>query len=216
VDTVGLRKKSVAFKNPLDKLGYYRSIEAIENADIAAAVIDGSEGIGERDVKVIADAWQAGRAVILIINKIDLAEGNSAEKLKKEVSEKLFFLHKPPMFFVSAVTKKNIFKIFKAADAIMNEYKKRIPTAKVNELLDEALAKHAPPIVHNRRLKFYYMTQVGVKPPHFVVFVNFPKAVHFSYERFLVNIIRRNHGFNGVPIILSIRARSGRNSGENK
>ncbi|MDR2400095.1 MAG: ribosome biogenesis GTPase Der [Deferribacteraceae bacterium] len=212
VDTAGLRKKSVAFKNSLDKLGYYRSIEAIENADIVAAVIDGSEGIGERDVKVIGDAWQVGRAVILVINKIDLAEGGSAEKLKREVSEKLFFLHNPPIFFVSAVTKKNIFKIFKAADTIMNEYKKRIPTAKVNELLEEALAKHTPPIVHNRRLKFYYMTQAGVKPPHFVVFVNFPKAVHFSYERFLVNIIRRHYGFNGVPIILSIRARSGRNN----
>jgi GTP-binding protein len=185
---------------------------AIEKADIAAAVLDGSEGIGDRDVKVIADAWQLGRAVILVVNKIDLAETGSAEKLKAEIAEKLHFLHNPPVFFVSAATKKNIFKVFKAADILMKEYEKRIPTAKVNAMLEEALAKHQPPVVHNRRLKFYYMTQVGVKPPHFVVFVNFPKAVHFSYERFLVNTIRQHGGFSGVPVILSIRQRSGRNT----
>jgi GTP-binding protein len=212
VDTAGLRKKSVAFKDPIDKLGYYRSMGAIEKADIAAAVLDGSEGIGDRDVKVIADAWQLGRAVILVVNKIDLAETGSAEKIKAEIAEKLHFLHNPPVFFVSAATKKNIFKVFKAADKLMKEYEKRIPTAKVNAMLEEALAKHQPPVVHNRRLKFYYMTQVGVKPPHFVVFVNFPKAVHFSYERFLVNTIRQHSGFSGVPVILSIRQRSGRNA----
>jgi GTP-binding protein len=210
VDTAGIRKKSVAFKDPLDKLGYYRSMDAIEKADIAVAVIDAPEGINDRDVKVIADAWQAGRAVILVINKIDLCDAESAQKLKKQAEEKLFFLHGPPIFFISAVTKKNIFKIFKAAHALMKEYTKRVPTAKVNEILEEALMKHQPPVVHNRRLKFYYMTQVGVKPPHFVVFVNFPKAVHFSYERFLTNTIREKCGFNGVPIILSIRQRSGR------
>ncbi|MDR2105389.1 MAG: ribosome biogenesis GTPase Der [Deferribacteraceae bacterium] len=211
VDTAGLRKKSVAFKDPLDKLGYYRSIDAIEKADIAIVVIDGSEGIGDRDVKAAADAWQAGRAVILAINKADIASA-SAEFLRRQAEEKLFFLHKPPIFFLSAATKKNIFKVFKAADNIMREYEKRIPTAKVNAILEQALAKHSPPIVHNKRLKFYYMTQVGVRPPHFVVFVNFPKAVHFSYERFLVNTIRQHHGFNGVPLILSIRERSGRNN----
>jgi GTP-binding protein len=210
VDTAGIRKKSVAFKDPLDKLGYYRSMDAIEKADIAAAVIDGPEGINDRDVKVIADAWQAGRAVILVINKIDLCDADSAQKLKKQAAEKLFFLHGPPIFFISTVTKKNIFKIFKAAHTLMKEYAKRVPTAKVNEILEEALMKHQPPVVHNRRLKFYYMTQVGVKPPHFVVFVNFPKAVHFSYERFLTNTIREKCGFNGVPITLSIRQRSGR------
>lgn len=209
IDTAGIRKKSVMFKDKIEKVGYYRSIDAIERCDIAVAVIDGPDGFNERDIKVIADAWEAGKPVILALNKWDIVEkdNNTARKYKAQVEDKLQFLHKPPLIFISASTGKNVFKIFEAAQDLMVDYTKRITTSKVNEALEEALSRHQPPVVHNRRLKFYYMTQVSIRPPHFVTFVNYPDAVHFSYSRFIVNILREKFGFNGVPVRLDIRKR---------
>ena len=216
IDTAGIRKKSVMFKDPIEKVGYYKSIEAIERCNIAVAIIDGPEGINERDVKVIADAWEAGRPVIIAINKWYIVDKDeqSANFFKRQLEEKLAFLHDPPLIFISALNGKNIYKIFDAAKQLMEEYTKRVPTAKVNQILEDALERHQPPVVHNRRLKFYYMTQVGTRPPQFIVFVNYPDAVHFSYQRFLVNIIREYFGFEGVPVILSLRKRSGRHEEE--
>jgi GTP-binding protein len=216
IDTAGIRKKSVMFKDPVEKIGYFRSMDAIERCNIAVAVIDGQDGLNERDIKVIADAWEAGKAVILAVNKWDLLEkdAGTARAFKHQVEEKLQFLSNPPLIFISATTGRNVFKIFDAARGLMEEYSKRIPTAKVNEVLEEALERHQPPVVHNRRLKFYYMTQVSIMPPHFVVFVNYPDAVHFSYSRFLVNVLREKFGFEGVPVVLSVRARKNRHEDE--
>lgn len=217
IDTAGIRKKSVMFKDPVEKIGYYKSMEAIERCHIAVAVIDGPEGFNERDVKVIADAWEAGKPVILAVNKWDIVEKDAsiAKSYKNQVAEKLNFLSNPPLIFISAATGKNINKIFDAAKKLMGEFDKRIPTAKVNEVLEEALERHQPPVVHNRRLKFYYMTQVAARPPQFVAFVNYAKAVHFSYQRFIINIIREKFGFDGVPVKLSIRQRKSRQAGIN-
>lgn len=208
-DTAGIRKKSVMFKDPIEKFGYYRSIDAITRADIAVAVIDGPDGLNERDIKVIAEAWDAGKPVVIAVNKWDMAEKGKSEvtKFKKIVQEKLQFLNNPPIIFISALTKKNCFDIFAEANKLFTEYIKRIPTHAVNTALEEALAKHQPPAIGSKRLKFYYMTQVSTRPPYFVSFVNFPDAVHFSYERFIVNTLRRNFGFDGVPVRLSIRKR---------
>ncbi len=212
IDTAGIRKKSVMFKDPVEKIGYYRSIDAIGRCDIAVAVIDGTEGFNDRDVKVISEAWEQGKAVIIAVSKWDLTESekNLSTKYQAHIKEKLQFLSNPPVIFISSVTKKNIYKIFSAAKDLMQEYRKRVPTAKVNEVLEDALGRHQPPVVHNRRLKFYYMTQVGICPPHFVTFVNYPEAVHFSYQRFIVNMLREAFGFDGVPVKLSIRRRTGR------
>ncbi|MDR0454943.1 MAG: ribosome biogenesis GTPase Der [Deferribacteraceae bacterium] len=216
IDTAGIRKKSVMFKDPVEKIGYYRSMDAIERCHITVAVTDGADGFNERDIKVIADAWEAGKPVILAVNKWDLVakDSNIANFYKKQVSEKLQFLSNPPLIFISAETGKNIFKIFDAAKELIAEYKKRVSTALVNDILETALSRHQPPVVHNRRLKFYYMTQVGIMPPQFVTFVNYPDAVHFSYQRFIVNIIRENFGFSGVPVKLYIRRRKNKNEQE--
>ncbi len=216
IDTAGIRKKSVMFKDPVEKIGYYRSMDAIERCHVAVAVIDGPDGFNERDIKVIADAWEAGKPVILALNKWDLVEkdAGTAKLYKRQVEEKLQFLSNPPLIFISAATGKNVFKIFDATKALMAEYRKRIPTAKVNEVLEIALERHQPPAVHNRRLKFYYMTQVGIMPPQFVTFVNYPEAVHFSYQRFIVNIIRESFGFDGVPVKLFIRRRKNKDEAE--
>jgi len=211
-DTAGIRKKSVMFKDLIERFGYYRSIDSMERSDIAVAVIDGADGLNERDVKVIADAWEKGRPVILAINKWDLVEKSpsSTKKFMNEIDIKLQFLNKPPVIFISSTEKKNIFKIFDEANILYEKYSKRIKTSKVNEILAEAIARHQAPAIGNKRLKFFYMTQVSTKPPYFVTFVNYPKSVHFSYERFIVNVLREKLGFNGIPIRLSIREKQNR------
>lgn len=209
-DTAGIRKKSVMFKDPIEKFGYYRSIDAIARADIAVAVIDATEGINDRDIKVIAEAWDTGKPVVVAVNKWDLVgkDAKSVKKFKLELDEKLQFLAKPPIIFLSAFTKKNCFSIFTEVNKIYADYIKRIPTHAVNKALEEALERHQPPAIGSKRLRFYYMTQVSTRPPYFVAFVNNPDAVHFSYERFIVNMIRKNFGFEGIPVRLSIRKRT--------
>lgn len=208
-DTAGIRKKSVMFKDTIEKYGYYRSKDAISNASIAVAVIDGADGLNERDVKVISDAWEEGKPVILAVNKWDIAdkEEKAVKNFKRQIAEKLQFLSNPPILFISAKTGKNCEKIFDYVKKLYLEYNKRVPTSAVNEVLRQALERHQPPVVGTRRLKFYYMTQVATRPPYFVAFVNNPQGVHFSYERFLVNMLREAFGFDGVPVRLSIRKR---------
>ncbi len=215
-DTAGIRKKSVMFKDTIEKYGYYRSMDAVNSAHVAVAVIDGVDTLNERDVKVISDAWEAGKPVVLAVNKWDIAgkEEKAVKEFKRLISEKLQFLSKPPVIFISAKTGKNCDKIFDAVKKLYLEYTKRVPTHAVNEVLRTALERHQPPVVGTRRLKFYYMTQVSSRPPYFVAFVNNPQGVHFSYERFLVNMIRESFGFDGVPVRLSIRKRKSKYSEE--
>lgn len=209
IDTAGIRKKKSMFKDKIEKYGYHRWEDAVDRADIAVCIIDSSEGLTERDVKVIADNWEAGRPVILVANKWDLIE-NKDEKAKefyKDIDYKLQFLNKPSIIYTSTITGKNIFKVFEAAKALYAEYSKRISTHKLQEILEEAVMRHQPPVVRNKRLKFYFITQVAACPPEFVVFVNYPDSVHFSYARFILNIIRQHHGFEGIPLKIHFRQR---------
>jgi len=209
IDTAGIRKKKSMFKDKIEKYGYFRWKDSVENAHVSVCLVDAVEGITERDVKVIADTWEAGRPVILVINKWDLIEDkdDAAKAFLNDVDYKLQFLNKPPMIFTSTITGKNIFKIFKAAKELYVEASKRIGTHKLQHIIEEAVYRHQPPVVKNKRIKFYFVTQVSILPPEFVVFVNHPDSVHFSYQRFLVNLIREYHGFSGVPIKLHLRKR---------
>lgn len=209
IDTAGIRKKSVMFKDKIEKYGYYRAYDAIERADVAVAVVDATEGITERDVKVVADVYNLGKPAVIAVNKWDLVQDkNEAQKrLLADIEDKLRFIYKPSIVFLSAVSRKNIYNIFQHAQKLKSEMEKRIPTAKLNEVLEEAQIRHQPPMIKNRRLKFYYMTQVSVKPPEFVVFVNYPDAVHFSYQRFLFNMVREYFGFEGIPMKMHFRKR---------
>jgi len=204
------------FKDKIEKYGYYRWKDAVERADISVCLIDAEEGITERDVKVIADTWEAGRPVILVVNKWDLIEDkdDAAKAFLKDVDYKLQFLNNPSMIFTSTITGKNIYKIFKAAKDLYIEASKRIGTHKLQQIIEEAVYRHQPPVVKNKRIKFYYITQVSILPPEFVVFVNYPDSVHFSYQRFLVNLVREYHGFSGVPVRVHLRKR-GETKGEN-
>ena len=166
-DTAGIRKKSVMFKDTIEKYGYYRSIDAVKEADVVVAVIDGADGLNERDVKVISDAWEAGKPVVIAVNKWDIAgkDEKAVKNFKRTLAEKLQFLANPPLIFISAKTGKNCEKIFDAVKKLYLEYNKRVPTHAVNEVLRKALERHQPPVVGTRRLKFYYMTQVAARPP---------------------------------------------------
>jgi GTP-binding protein len=209
IDTAGIRKKSVMFKDKIEKYGYYRWEDAVARADIAVCLIDGSEGLNERDVKVIADAWEAGRPVIIVANKWDAVEkkDEAAKALLADIDFKLQFLNKPPVIFASAMSGKNVYKIFEAAKGLYKEYSKRVGTGEANRVLQAAQERHQAPVVQNKRVKFYFMTQVAACPPQFVAFVNYPESVHFSYQRFIVNIIREYFGFEGIPIRLFMRKR---------
>ncbi|MCA1927897.1 MAG: ribosome biogenesis GTPase Der [Calditerrivibrio sp.] len=215
IDTAGIRKKSVMFKDKIEKYGYYRAYDSIERADVAVAVLDATQGITEKDVKVIADVYDMGKPAVIAINKWDLIEDkkNAQKNLLLDLEEKLKFIYKPSVIFISAKDRKNVFKIFAAAKKLDEEMSKRITTGKLNEVLEEAQARHQAPMIKNRRLKFYYMTQVAVKPPEFVVFVNYPEAVHFSYQRFLFNMVREHFGFEGIPMKMHFRKR-GKNEDE--
>lgn len=215
IDTAGIRKKKSMFKDKIEKYGYFRWKDAVERADIAVCLIDGVEGITDRDVKVIADTWEAGRPVVLVVNKWDLIEekDEEAKKFMSDIDYKLKFLNKPPIIFTSTITGKNIYKIFKAAKEHYLEASKRISTHKLQHIIEEAVYRHQPPVVKNRRIKFYYITQVSINPPEFIIFVNYPDSVHFSYQRFLVNLVREYHGFQGVPVVIHLRKR-GESKGE--
>ncbi len=216
IDTAGIRKKSVMFKDRVEKYGYYRSYDAVTKADIAIGMIDASQGVTDRDVKVIADAYEQGRPVVLVFNKWDLVEKNSkvSNKFKDDISEKFKFLDNPPYIFASAETGKNIFKIFDAVNELYEEYSKRIPTPELNDLLQYAQERHQAPTIRNTRLKMYYMSQIGTKPPEFVIIVNNPDAVHFSYKRYLINLLREYYGFKGVPIFLKFKAKNAKDKDE--
>lgn len=213
VDTAGIRKKSVMFKDKIEKYGYFRGYDSIESADICVAVVDAVEGLLDGDLKIIGSAAKLGRPLVIVFNKWDKTDASNdlAKKLTRNALEKLQYLNNPPILFVSAATGKNIYNVFNGIKKVYGEYSKRIQTSKLNELLQYAQEKHQPPVVKNKRLKFFYMTQVGIKPPEFVIFVNYPEAVHFSYERFILNLIRKDFGFEGVPLTLHFRQKGDRN-----
>jgi GTP-binding protein len=216
IDTAGIRKKSVMFKDKVEKYGYYRSFDAMAKADIAVGMLDATQGITERDVKVIAEAYEQGRPVVLVFNKWDLVEKNSkvSNEFKRNIEEKFKFLDHPPFIFASAVTGKNIYKIFDAVNELYKEYSKRIPTSELNDLLQYALERHQAPTIRNTRLKMYYMTQIGTKPPEFIIFVNDSNAVHFSYKRYIINLLREYYGFKGIPIFLKFKDKKSKESDE--
>lgn len=209
VDTAGIRKRSVMFKDRIDRFSYYRSYDSMKKADIALVLIDAQAGLTDRDIKLIADVFHYNRPVVLAINKCDISK--NVDKLKKDLGkqilERLYFLHGPKVVFISALEGKNIYKIFKMVKDTYKEYSKRITTAELNNLLQEAQKKHQAPLIRNRKIKFYYITQVSAKPPEFIIFVNFPEAVHQSYLRYLENMIREKYGFKGIPIKLYLKKR---------
>jgi len=201
IDTAGLRKRS-KINETIEKYSTIRSWTAIERADVCLIMIDAEDGITEQDTKIAGYAHEQGKASIIVINKWDLVkkETGTLEEYRKKVHEGLGFMTYAPVLFISAKTGQRVQNIYELIKFVANQSAFRISTGMLNDLINEATAMVQPPSDKGKRLKIYYMTQIGVKPPTFVVFVNDLDLFHYSYERYLENQLRKTFGFEGTPI----------------
>lgn len=208
IDTAGMRKRGKVYETT-EKYSVLRALKAIERSDVVLVVIDGEEGIIEQDKKIAGYAHEAGRAVVIVVNKWDAVEKD--EKTMKEFEEKIrahfLFLDYAPIVFLSAKTKKRIHTLIPVINKASENHSMRVETSVLNDIIMDAVAMNPTPTDNGKRLKIYYTTQVSVKPPTFVVFVNDPELMHFSYLRFLENRIRESFGFEGTPIKIFARER---------
>ena len=206
IDTAGLRKKS-RIDESVEKYSMIRSLAAIERAQVCLILIDASEGVTEQDTKVAGYAHNAGKASILVINKWDLVEKETGtlENYERQVREKFPFMAYAPVVFISAKTGQRVHRLFEKINEVHNSASQRLTTGMLNDLLNESTAMVPTPQDKGRHLKIYYGTQVGVRPPQFVLFVNDHHLMHFSYERYLENQFRQNYGLAGTPIWIMLR-----------
>lgn len=209
IDTAGIRKKNKVNDN-IEKFSVMRTLLAIERSDVCLMMIDAKEGVTEQDTKIAGEAHEAGKGIIIIINKWDEIEKETGtlEKYKKEVYNKLSYLTYAPIIFISAKTGQRIDKLFDLIQKVAKNNSMRISTSVLNQVINEAIAVVQPPTDKGRRLKILYATQATSKPPTFVIFVNSKELFHFSYERYLSNQIRNNFELEGTPIRIIAREKN--------
>lgn len=208
IDTAGLRRKS-KIKDEIERFSIIRTVAAVERCDIAILVIDAEEGVTDQDTKIAGIAHERGKGMIIVVNKWDLIEKdtNTMNKMKKDIRNKLAYMPYAEMLFVSALTGQRLNKLFDTIDMVEQYACLRIQTGVLNEILTDAVAENEPPNDKGKRLKLFYITQVSVKPPTFVLFVNSKELAHFSYIRYIENKLREAFLFKGTPIKIIIRER---------
>ncbi len=208
IDTAGIRRKS-RVEDRVEKFSVMRAQLAIERADVCLIMIDARDGVTEQDTKVAGMAYEAGRASVILVNKWDLVEkdGKTMDRLRADIRRDLSFMPYAPILFVSALTGQRVDKIFELANTVNEQANMRITTGVLNNVLADAQARVQPPTDKGRRLKIFYMTQVSVKPPTFVLFCNDSELFHFSYQRYIENQLRSTFALTGTPIRLLIRER---------
>ena len=206
IDTAGMRKKSKV-DDRVEKFSVLRATMAIERSDVCVIMIDAQEGVTEQDTKVAGLAHEAGKACVIVVNKWDVIEkdGKTMQRMEEDVRRDLSYMTYAPVLFISALTGQRVDRLFTLIDNVVNQAAMRIPTGVLNQVLSDAQARVQPPTDKGKRLKIYYMTQIGVKPPHFVIFCNDAKLFHFSYQRYLENQIRGTFGLTGTPVRITIR-----------
>ena len=206
IDTAGMRRKSKV-DDAIEKYSNMRSIAAIDRADVCLILIDANEGVTEQDTKIAGLAHEAGKASIIVVNKWDTVEKetNTMNEMTAKIRQDLGYMPYAPVLFISALTGQRVNKLYELINYVANQAAMRITTGMLNNILADATARVQPPTDKGRRLKIYYMTQVGVKPPHFVIFCNDARLFHFSYQRYLENQIRAVFGLEGTPIRITIR-----------
>ena len=206
INTAGMRRKSKV-DDAIEKYSNLRSISAIDRADVCLILIDAQEGVTEQDTKIAGLAHEAGKASIIVVNKWDLVEKdtNTMDKMTDEIRRDLSYMSYAPVLFISAKTGQRVDKLYQLINEVADQSALRITTGMLNNILEDATARVQPPSDKGRRLKIYYMTQIGVKPPHFVAFCNDARLFHFSYQRYLENQLRAVFGLMGTPIKLTIR-----------
>ena len=206
IDTAGIRRRKKVTED-IERFSVIRAITSIERSDVCIVMIDASEGVTEQDKKIAGLAHEAGKGIILTVNKWDLIEKDTHTmgKFERMIRSELSFVPYAPILFISAATGQRVPRLFEMINYVHNQSCMRISTGMLNNILADAQTRVQPPTDRGRRLKIYYMTQVGVCPPHFVVFCNERKLFHFSYQRYLENCIRNVFGLEGTPVIMSIR-----------
>ena len=209
IDTAGIRRKSKVYEN-IEKYSVIRAYASVEKADVVLTVIDATEGISEQDSKIAGLAHDAGKASIVVVNKWDLIEkdNHSVKEYTKKIREELPFMQYCPILFVSALTSQRMGKIKETVDFIFDEASKRVATGVLNDVIGEAVMMNQPPSDKGKRLKIYYATQVGVRPPTFAIFVNEKELFHFSYQRYIENKLRENFGYEGTPLKIYVREKN--------
>lgn len=209
IDTAGMRKKGKVYEST-EKYSVLRALKAIERSDVVLVVLNAEEGIIEQDKKIAGYAHEAGRAVVIVVNKWDAIEKDekTMKEFEQNIRDHFLFLDYAPIVFLSAKTKKRIQTLLPVIKTASENHALRVPTNVLNDVIMDAIAMNPTPTDKGKRLKIYYVTQVSVKPPTFVVFVNEPELLHFSYERFLENRIRDAFTFEGTPIKILARKRS--------
>ena len=206
IDTAGIRRKSKVDER-VEKFSVMRAQLAIERADVCLIMIDARDGVTEQDTKIAGLAHEAGKASIVVVNKWDLVEKETGtmEKMRKDIMRDLSFMSYAPILFISALTGQRTERIFELINFVNDQSNMRISTGMLNNVLADAQARVQPPTDKGRRLKIYYMTQTGIKPPNFVIFCNSRELFHFSYQRYIENQIRAVFGLEGTPIRIVIR-----------
>ena len=209
IDTAGVRKKS-KIKESIEKFSINRTLFAIERSDVCLMMIDANEGVTDQDAKIAGEAHEAGKGIIIVVNKWDEIEkdNNTTERFKKDIYNRLSYLNYAPIIFISAKTGQRINKLFELINQVAANNAMRMNTSVINQVLNEAIALVQPPTDKGKRLKIFYMTQASTKPPTFVVFVNNKDLFHFSYERYLINQLRKEFGLQGTPIRMIVREKN--------
>ncbi|NLP00232.1 MAG: ribosome biogenesis GTPase Der [Clostridiaceae bacterium] len=206
IDTAGIRRKS-RIDEDIEKYSIIRSWTAVDRADVCIIMIDANEGVTEQDTKIAGYAHEQGKASIIAVNKWDTItkETGTLEEYRKKVIQSLEFMSYAPIVFISAKTGQRVDRLLELIEYVNNQASFRVQTGMLNDVLNDAIAMVQPPSDKGKRLKIYYMTQVGVKPPSFVIFVNNAELMHYSYSRYLQNTLRNNFGFEGTPIRFTIK-----------
>jgi GTP-binding protein len=212
VDTAGIRRKA-RVEEAVEYYSVLRAIRAVERTDVAVVVLDASEFLTEQDKKVAGIAHEAGKAVVLVVNKWDLVpkDQNTTKTYLEKIQNELSFLNYAPVLFISAKTGQRVARVLPQVFSVANEYAKRVSTRELNEVLREAIMMHQPPTQKGKQLKIYYATQIKVKPPTIQLWVNDPTLLHFSFRRYLENRFRDHFGFVGSPLHFLVRKRSSNN-----
>lgn len=209
IDTAGIRKKAKV-QEKIEKFSIMRTLLAIERADVAIVMIDANDGVTDQDAKILGEAHEAGKGIIIAVNKWDEIEKDTGtlEKYKKEVYNKLSYASYAPIVFISAKTGQRVNNLFEMINNVASQNALRVSTSVVNEVINEAITVVQPPSDKGKRLKIFYGTQASTKPPTFVIFCNNKGLFHFSYQRYLINCFRENFGLEGTPVRLIIREKN--------
>jgi GTP-binding protein len=209
IDTAGMRRKAKV-DEPVERYSVIRSLRAVDRADVVLMLLDAVDGVTEQDKKIVGYAHEAGKAIVIVVNKWDLVEKDDKTSLRftENIRSELAFMQYAPVLFTSALTKQRVHRVFDLVKFVAEQHAMRVSTSVLNQVVEDAVAINPPPAERGKRLKIYFATQPNVKPPTFIFFVNDPEIMHFSYLRFLENKLRDSFGFEGTPLKLVVRGKN--------